>query len=1184
MIGNSFQLIVKRTLSHWRLLSAVVVGVVLASTIMASSVIFFDALRDVALQRALSTHEQSELDVLVEAGQVPTNPETHSVMVDAMNGSIVRNFSHFLDQTEFAIKTWTFFVDLPPALVDPADCPCSSNLGTNSGDADGLIECDCRRVTMMTLPKVENRVNIVEGSLARPATTIASDDSLHIEGIIDVQSASAMGISVGDIYPARPHWEDTHDRVNILVTGLYERADPEKDHWRIQNEAFGSRTDTLQFARFVVPEQTILEGLGPYFPNMGTDYAWWLDIDPERIAASETESIRNTIDATERELKAIVDGFLLRSDLPQVLSAFETDLFFNRLPMFIVLILIVLVVLYYVVTLASLLVDAQRSEVELLRTRGATSRQILAVFVIEAGFLAAIAAVTGPFLALLGVGFIGVLPIYSELNGGDPLPVRLTLAAFRMAFFGGLLGLLALFIPALRATRLGLLASRVSRARPAKLALVQRYYLDLGFLALVMFLFWQLTKQGSFVAVSIFGETTVNQLILGVPAIFLVAAGLVLLRIFPVAMDFTGRILSRRPLTKITPPAFILVIWQMARNPAHHSRLSLLLILTAALGVFASSFGATLQQSAIDTAYYRTGADVKITGLNIRDNGVSVSVVDELSELENVEAASPIYRETANITSGVNVEGFQFIGVNIDTIEDVGWFREDFDLSPFDQKAAVLNVGGAAGIELPTNGRWLTARILPLIRQPSTFLVARLSDANGQFFSVPLGTMVPLASDQLRFNCGVPVDGESPEWCRIGSAIQATPFRGVRGLIPLPGMTAAKTILPVIGVKLPIRLHSIGVIDYENGLAPAAIDIDDIAVLDETGTELVIIETFDSVNNWRTMAPTREALGDNLGYASLPDGTPVEGVARLRWTSSLPREYRGLAHGSELEIVPVIASTTFIERYGGEEGKPIQIALDGVPFNISIRDVIDYFPTLALDEKPFLIADFESIHERLNITRTTGNIQPTEYWISTIQGSELLLSEEGVLESVVAGDRAIPDIINKLSALRIRPGSNVLDRSQELAGVAFDPLVSAGWRALLGIAFFTVLIVSAIGFLVHAKVSFDGRRTELALLRTIGLSMKQMLFLVVLEQVMVIGVAVALGILMGARMGSTIMPYLASSGENAVVVPPMAVKIDWLGFGITFGLLGVVFLVVIGLILISVYRMSIHRIMRMGES
>ncbi|MBO03710.1 MAG: hypothetical protein CL731_01650 [Chloroflexi bacterium] len=1168
MIGNSFQLIVKRTLSHWRLLSAVVVGVVLAATIMASSVIFFDALRDVALQRALFTHEPSEIDVLVEAGQVPTNVETHSTIVDAMQGTIVRRFNPFLYDNEFAMKTWTFFVDLPPELVRPTECPCRSSVGLGRGDGNDLIECDCRRVAMMTLPEADNRVNIVEGIQARPSTSIAADDSLQIEGILDVPSAEMLGLEVGDVYPVRPHWEDTHDRVNILITGLYERVDPAAPHWRIHNEAFGSRTDTLQFARFVVPEATILEGLGPYFPNMGTDYAWLLDVDPTRIPASETEAIRNTINDTERELKAIVDGFLLRSYLPGVLSAFETDLFFNRLPMFIVLILIVLVVLYYVITLASLLVDAQRAEIGLLRTRGATSRQILAVFIIEAALLAAVAVATGPFLAVLGVGFIGVLPIYGELNNGEALPVRLTFDAFRMAFFGGLLGLLALFVPALRATRLGLLASRVSRARPARLAVVQRYYLDLGFLSLVLFLFWQLTKQGSFVAVSIFGETTVNQLILGVPAIFLVAAGLVLLRIFPVVMDLTGRVLSRRPLSGIAPPALILGIWQMARNPAHHSRLSLLLILTAALGVFAASFGATLEQSAIDQAYYRTGADVKLTSVTPRSGGISFSIVDNLQELDDVQSASPIYREFGNIASGIEVEGFQVIGVDLDTIEEVGWFRDDFGLTPFESKVAVLDVGGAAGIELPEDGRWLTAQVKPLVRQPSTFMVARLSDANGHFFSIPLGSLVPVASDQFRFNCPLPVDGQPPEWCRIGSSIQAAPFRGVPGLLP----------------KTPIRLHSIGVVDYENGLGPAALDIDDIAVLNKTGTELIIIETFDTVNNWRTMAPTREALGDNLSPASTPDGASIPGVARLRWTSSAPREYRGLAHGSELEVVPVVASTTFIEAFGGEDGDILEIAMDGVPVNISVRDVIEYFPTMSLDEEPFILADFEAIHERLNITRTTGNIQPAEYWIATAQGAELLVAEEGILESVEAPDRAINAIDRELRSMRVRPGSNTTDRSLELANVAFDPLVSAGWRALLGIAFFTVLIVSAVGFLVHAKVSFDGRRAELALLRTIGLSMKQLLFLVVLEQVMVIGVAVALGIFMGSRMGTTIMPYLANSGENAVVVPPMAVQIDWLGFGITFGLLGVVFLAVISLILLSVYRMSIHTVMRMGES
>jgi putative ABC transport system permease protein len=250
---------------------------------------------------------------------------------------------------------------------------------------------------------------------------------------------------------------------------------------------------------------------------------------------------------------------------------------------------------------------------------------------------------------------------------------------------------------------------------------------------------------------------------------------------------------------------------------------------------------------------------------------------------------------------------------------------------------------------------------------------------------------------------------------------------------------------------------------------------------------------------------------------------------------------------------------------------------------VSVRGTVEYFPTLGLRQEPFLIADFDALHERLNVVRTLGDRQPTEYWIATGRGTELLNSEEGILESVTPGDPSVEAVQRKLTSLRVRPGSNTTDRTVELSGVAFDPLVSAGWRALLGIAFFTVLVVSAVGFLVHARVSFADRRAELALLRTIGLSMKQLLFLVVMEQVLVIGVAVALGIFMGTQMGTTIMPYLASSGENAVVVPPMAIQIDWAGFGITFGLLGLVFLAVIGLILISVYRMSIHAIMRMGE-
>jgi len=159
----------------------------------------------------------------------------------------------------------------------------------------------------------------------------------------------------------------------------------------------------------------------------------------------------------------------------------------------------------------------------------------------------------------------------------------------------------------------------------------------------------------------------------------------------------------------------------------------------------------------------------------------------------------------------------------------------------------------------------------------------------------------------------------------------------------------------------------------------------------------------------------------------------------------------------------------------------------------------------------------------------------------------------------------------------------ILDRTSELSKISINPLITAGWRALLGISFLTVLTVTSIAFLVHSSVSFKMRLTELALLRTIGLSMKQLLFFVFIEQFFVIIVALVVGVFLGLQLGSTIMPYLANSGEAGEVVPPIRMIVNWGNFSVLLGLLGAVFTCVTIVTLISVYKMSINTVMRIGE-
>jgi ABC-type lipoprotein release transport system permease subunit len=1160
-------MVLKRTAAHWRLLSAVIVGVVLAVTIMSSSVVFFESLRDLALRRALAKPMPTELDVLIEASDAPASRATHRELDSKMQGTAVSRLKPFLNGVHLGVKSWTFFVNEPPLKVPSDECSCraTANIPRNPDGSAALIECDCRRVAFYSIPDVEKRTRLVEGRLPRPAGGLPEEgEGLVVEVMLDKPTAARHKLTLGSKYPARPHWEDEHDRVDALVAGIYERADPADPAWRIYDDSFGTRGTSLDFLFFVVPEETVLGGLGSYFPRMGADWAWLVDINPAAIHAVDAERIRATLRSTDAELRAIVDGYLMETELPETLQNFEENLFFSRLPMYIVLILIVLVVLYYVSALAALLVDAQKSEVALLRSRGATSFQVLAVFAIEANLLALTGVILGPLLALGGVSLIGVIPAFDEINNGSFLPVQFTSGVMKLALIGGGLSLIALLLPALRASRIGLLPEKRSRARPARLAFIQRYYLDLGFLGLAVFLFWQLSKQGSFVGVKLFGERTVDQLILAVPAVFMVAVGVALLRVFPLTMDLFGRLLSSGWRGGIAPPSLVLGLWQMARNPAHHARLSLLLILTAGLGVFAASFAATLERSSKERALYDSGADLRTTSISTAAGGQSLSPGSLMESVEGVLGATSIYRDRGSLTAAGEYESFTVIGVDPDKISEVAFFRDDFADRPLREMLDLVKSPEPGGIALPESARWLSILVKPLVRRPETLIVARLSDSNGRFYTLQLGDLTPISVDNLRFGCLARDEDAPPEWCRVGASIWPNPQTG----------------LPALAASPPLRLHSIGVSVFRAStpLRPGAMDIDDISVLVGSGTEMVTVEGFDkpeSLDRWRRVFSGTNSLGDAIAPV---DGQP--GVVRFRWTEGFQRELRGLTFGSKDPTVPVLANPAFISKYGVRKGEPVPVNVESVRMEFIVTGVIRYFPTVDPNEAPFAVADRRALHARHNAGRLFGERQPSEYWISTQDGLDYapLAASVGPPERDPTHQR----LERVLASTRVRYGQ-FIDRAEVLGDAQIDPLVAAGWRALLGISFFTVLVVSAVGFLVHARVSFNARRSEFALLRTIGLSMRQLLTLVVLEQLLVIGVAIALGIFMGARLGNTIMPYLANSGEGVRLTPPMTVEIGWAGFATTFGLLAGVFGLVMGAILVSVYTMSIHRVMRMGE-
>ena len=1220
-------MVAKRSLSHWRLLSTVVIGVLLSSTVMAGTVIYFDALRELALKNALSQVDDLDLDILVKAERGPTKVEEYQKVADATSGQFEARLGWLFKDVQRSAKSATFYLTMP-------------------GNEASAGEDDARAFFTFN-PRLTDNITLLPGGRypsEQPLQT--SSAPLEFEAIVPVEAAELFGVGVGDRVSAVPYWRDRLPYTSVVVSGMFERNDPDSEFWHQDDTLFRSVTSgSFRTLPLYISEQMFFNILGANFTDLDASYAWHLDTDKERLNASNSTITHLHVRSMRSQLSTHLFGFRQLTTLDATLAEYDRRLFFSKIPMFVVMVLIAVVILYYVVTLSSLLVEQQRGELALLRSRGASSGQILAVFILEGATISVIAIAVAPILAATIISFMGYTPAFSGLSDGERLGVFVNRGAYMMSALGGLFSFGALLIPAVRASRIGVTRHRQESARPTGPPFYQRYYLDVMLLVVSVFLFRQLHDQGSVVATGLFGSVAVNQALLAVPALILVALAVALLRLFPLSIRYisgespnlmhmivgvvaalqaasvvfggldavasfdtlgtggesaafggnewaargvslaiiavmvaiyalTERVSNGRlrvaglvaqvvvvgglmlspvnvpmleflaysnsgmaitpgivggvlvvgvstgtsffvpvPLGVIflalsafasrAPVGFSMGMWQMARNPTHYARMSLLLILMAGLGIFAASFGGTLERSFKEQAQYATGADIRVEGLTVNNRGQSMPLVETYEAIPIVDEASPVIKAFGSDLSKLLGESYTMVGVDGETMRQIGWFRADFADRPLEQMITQLeHENPPVGIDLPDGSRGIGMRVKPDRPRESLAVSIRIKDVNDRYFTYVMGRL-----------------GGNGDWLTLERGLErGSNFRRFRPLQP----------------EQPLTMVSLAIHDTNSRgrLRAGNIAIDKIWVRDGTN-RMTVLEDFDSVSEWTVLRGARESITDSLQSISASADNPA---AQFIWSEGPPLTGRGIYHGPPASPLPVLASKSFLSDTGHSVGEEFTVSISGHRTPIRIVDSFDYFPTLDTVTKRYLVGDVDAIVRYTNLEPTSAEIKPNEMWLQTASSGSGNGTDGGNSSGNGAGggngsERAalVAEMRDEGEPFQSRA---VYDRVEELEESAVDPLVQAGWRALLFMAFGAVLILSCLGFLVHSYVSFREREMQFGLMRTVGFSMRQLITLVWLEQAIVIGAGMALGAEMGRRLGAIIMPFLSHNDRG----------------------------------------------------
>ena len=94
------------------------------------------------------------------------------------------------------------------------------------------------------------------------------------------------------------------------------------------------------------------------------------------------------------------------------------------------------------------------------------------------------------------------------------------------------------------------------------------------------------------------------------------------------------------------------------------------------------------------------------------------------------------------------------------------------------------------------------------------------------------------------------------------------------------------------------------------------------------------------------------------------------------------------------------------------------------------------------------------------------------------------------------------------------------DRTRLLETLRLDPLITAGWRAMVLVTFAVIVFVSALGYITYL-ISFAGQsRAETGFLQALGLRRSQMTRLLGSEHLVVVSIGLALGTAAGFGMSN----------------------------------------------------------------
>jgi ABC-type lipoprotein release transport system permease subunit len=990
-----------------------------------------------------------------------------------------------------------------------------------------------RRLTLgfydSNLEDLRQHVDFVEGSFPEGD----SQEPYEIPVIIGSFLADDMSIQVGNRTPVSIFARSGQPELYLRITGIITPKDFHDPYWLNNFNPFwpleGSG-DTILYGVFV-DRESFFDLAERLHPSLDVSYSWQAKMELDQIKFKHIGDMQNSFSTLGHEILTINDKLRVNTTLVELLSDYSNQANIVRAPLYFLIGIVVLMALYYLVMMSSLYLEQVRSEFAILRSRGATGTLLFKMEVLEGLFLSAIAIIGGPFFAWLIVRWLassGPMAVLTEPGWGLSIPQ----AAWLSACIAAAASVSSLLLPLPGALKRSITTHLQNLARAGRPPWWQRYYLDVFALAIGIILLYRVELYGGIIGGSP-ENPQLDLMLLLAPIFLLLGAAAIFLRIFPVFLQRSADLGSRGRGLPV-----VMALRQASRDPSHVTRLVLLLMLAMALGLFSTSLDATLSKNEIDRSNYYVGSDLRVIAdpLNVG-----------MENLPGILGHSWIWRSKAALITSTDSPGIDLLAVDPETFSAITQYRDDFAARPIADLLDQFNTDWEEN--------WIPLPVTSLPGKPAQI---------GLWFSLPFTLqleparleMVASTTFEARLH---PIQGEDI-LVRL-NPINLSDDPNVRwyyfqGDIPELGPDN----YPLSLVSLWFHSSGLKLGNFE------AIWMDDISVVDRDDENLIIIESFEYADPyvWKSMTYPMRIFSmeshPHSGESSLAIYFDTAGISPLRWY--------GINRVDDLALqpIPALVSQGFLARTELQPQDLVRIKVkvpgghewDSMTFKI--MGVVNYFPTLyETQEAGFLVTLQDPLFEQINIYRYTP-LQSNELLISA---TDTDATHKTLLESGLSLER-------------------VLSADSILVELRTNPL-TIGLRSVTLFGYFLTTVLSLVGFGTHFYLSTKKRAANYSILRALGLSPGQLYTTLLVEQIILMFSGLALGTVLGILLNQLTLSGLPLRLGELDTIPPFIVQTDWILIFRVYFTLVIAFFISLGMAIFFLWRVQIHRVLRIGE-